>query len=592
MSRCLMLLLCLILSTNAHAGKNKKKCRTYISGVSNNYEGSKSKPESTEEPKSSGGFMSYIGSWLSSGPSSPKDRDSKWDSEKKWDSEEYKERQKKSEAERKERELKAEAERKEREQRARSEIKAILEKPDRLQTLVADQLLYEWVGQWMNGETVTLLTGNSAVLNTQGEKVLDSIVRRLTDAGVKVVYDADALTAKTIQQAGGARTLGITSDVTKTNDQNMIVGIENDYLRMQAFAKGKRVIATPDSRPGFGMWLEGKLSYAFGVKSAWVEGYGNWKSNASPDLGLGRGYGSGVREYSNEVNDLMKYLKDELRFASDSPTLSPKRVDRIFLLGKLVEQMSGSDLNSIIGRARLMLSGEKAMASDSSGEAIPGGAVIFGSGSGHWMYEKLVYNTAYFLGSLGIPVATGGAGGFMRTANSGAYDAGAQSIGIPMTGRSSLDTERRTYSSEQTLTVPADGYESRIPMLLNRRELVIIAPGGGGTLKELATALVGDYRIILLGEYYQKLYQWLQGSALPESYKENIIYIANESDLANYVEKLRSQMTAEQLNNLQARQTPQSRKARRDFEGEAKAKEEKSKLWDFKPKKDDDNFWD
>jgi hypothetical protein len=61
-----------------------------------------------------------------------------------------------------------------------------------------------------------------------------------------------------------------------------------------------------------------------------------------------------------------------------------------------------------------------------------GGVVVFGGSKLALPYVNAEYRLAYWLGSNGIPVVTGGSGGAKVVANTGAFDAGGDSIGIPV----------------------------------------------------------------------------------------------------------------------------------------------------------------
>ena len=166
-------------------------------------------------------------------------------------------------------------------------------------------------------------------------------------------------------------------------------------------------------------------------------------------------------------------------------------------------------------------------------------AVIFGSGSMDWRSSPLVYDVAYLLGRMGVGVATGGSGGAMLAGNMGAYDAGAVSVGIPITGRAQLSTENVVFRDVQTNTVEATSYIERIPWLLERRELVLVAPGGSGTQREIAAALMylaeprhrGATLVLLNRDYFGPLYDWLQKLPLEQDLLSRIRVINNAEEI-------------------------------------------------------------
>jgi uncharacterized protein (TIGR00725 family) len=168
-----------------------------------------------------------------------------------------------------------------------------------------------------------------------------------------------------------------------------------------------------------------------------------------------------------------------------------------------------------------------------------GGSVIFGSSREDKHSANLIYQSAYKLGRLGIAVATGGAGGAMEIANSGAYNAGGVSVGIPIGGKHMLENEQTISSSKHTKTIATAGYEERIPVLLDSRKMIIFVPGGNGTIKELAVTLVkaaGKFdsfeKIVFLdSDYYKPLVEWFKASSLPQALKDKIVLLDKATDV-------------------------------------------------------------
>ena len=95
-------------------------------------------------------------------------------------------------------------------------------------------------------------------------------------------------------------------------------------------------------------------------------------------------------------------------------------------------------------------------------------------------YWKLAYRTAYLLGKEGYTIITGGGPGIMEAANRGAFDAGAQSVGLNIE-----IPEEQAPNKYQTITLQFDYFFVRKVMLLRYSVGFVIFPGGFGTFDEL-----------------------------------------------------------------------------------------------------------
>src|SRR5262249_5411127 len=141
-----------------------------------------------------------------------------------------------------------------------------------------------------------------------------------------------------------------------------------------------------------------------------------------------KGFG-GTKDSRNvgNVADVMKYLDRARSFGKNEKAIS--RWDE----ARIISDLDGWQVDRMLKLARNYVAGRAKVERDSAGELMPGGTVVFGSSTDKDEYGDLVYKMQYALGSLGIPTATGGAGGLMGVANAGAFNAGAPSVGIPVT---------------------------------------------------------------------------------------------------------------------------------------------------------------
>ncbi len=153
---------------------------------------------------------------------------------------------------------------------------------------------------------------------------------------------------------------------------------------------------------------------------------------------------------------------------------------------------------------------------------------IYGSSHakpGSWEYET-AERLARGLGKRGFSVITGGGPGVMEAANKGAYEVGAQSIGL------NIDIpEEQGLNRYTTLSLTFHHFFVRKVMLVKYATAFVLFPGGFGTLDELfelatlmETKKLEPFPIILMGRsYWGGLVTWLQeqvvgpGRLLPAS---------------------------------------------------------------------------
>ncbi len=128
-------------------------------------------------------------------------------------------------------------------------------------------------------------------------------------------------------------------------------------------------------------------------------------------------------------------------------------------------------------------------------------------------YYKKAYETAYKLGSLGYTIITGGGPGIMEAANKGAFEAGAESVGLQIDIPSEVD--KNFYLTKKLLF---KHFFVRKVMLLRYALGYVIFPGGYGTFDELFEALtlmktrkMHPFPVLLFGsEYWKPLVHYMR----------------------------------------------------------------------------------
>jgi uncharacterized protein (TIGR00730 family) len=132
------------------------------------------------------------------------------------------------------------------------------------------------------------------------------------------------------------------------------------------------------------------------------------------------------------------------------------------------------------------------------------------------IYDKTV-EIAYRLGKLGFSIITGGGPGIMEAGNKGAYDAGANSIGL------NIDLpEEQQPNPYTTLSITFKHFFVRKVMLVKYATAFVIIPGGLGTLDELTEILtlmqthkIRPFPVVLYdNNYWKGFLEWLEKSAL------------------------------------------------------------------------------
>jgi len=131
---------------------------------------------------------------------------------------------------------------------------------------------------------------------------------------------------------------------------------------------------------------------------------------------------------------------------------------------------------------------------------------------------KKAETTGRLLAEAGFAVITGGGPGIMEAANKGAFEAGAESVGLNIT----LPQEQEA-NKYQTISLDFHYFYARKVMFLKYARAVVCFPGGFGTLDEffetitlVQTLKIAPMPIILFGsEYWTGLIAWIKKTLGP-----------------------------------------------------------------------------
>jgi len=126
---------------------------------------------------------------------------------------------------------------------------------------------------------------------------------------------------------------------------------------------------------------------------------------------------------------------------------------------------------------------------------------------------KTAYQMAKAVAEAGYTIITGGGPGVMEAANKGAYEAGAQSVGLNIT----LPMEQRANPYVKTLLNFRYFFVRKV-MFVKYSHAFVIMPGGFGTLDELfesvtliQTHKIQPFPVILVGRtFWTPLLAWIE----------------------------------------------------------------------------------
>ncbi len=380
--------------------------------------------------------------------------------------------------------------------------------------------------------TASLLFGSPGHLAVPRERAL-TLARNYKEKGFYIFYDADSPLAEEIQEIVGENGIGITSDPRRNSfDGPLVFSIANPYLRFRSFKMADRVVVSLDSVNGLGLLLHGDVTHVWDDTKTWKYWPAEWDWNVSPNLGL---------RYKHHPTIIDERLKVGAPQNTKDKWLGPYNEKY------LIDDLVSDGLNTLIQYAIRLEEGKRAL------QNIPGGAVILGASEPHAQFTDLVYQSARALAELGIPIITGGSVGYMEVANAAAFDAGAHSIGIPHGVEEEKEGkgddpkgEELTVTDRHSLTLYTQGYESRIPLLLHQRPMVIFVPGGTGTMKELGAAFIDwtsvqsriDVMAFVGEDYYRGLFEGLQNPLLPEKFRKQFRLVKDAKSLREEGERV------------------------------------------------------
>jgi predicted Rossmann-fold nucleotide-binding protein len=366
---------------------------------------------------------------------------------------------------------------------------------------INDVLTYGSVRQLDPKRTISLLMGSpwSEPAEREKEAAL-AIAAHLTQKGFTLLLDAHSRLTPLLMRKFPERTLAIGASREQELESGRQLVIQDPYLRWLALTRGGDIIGSPSNAVALSAVLFNSIDYVVAAGPDYnPEALKKWRSRLrDKDIDLG------VPDYKETAP---KSVEKVLNAYKQSVA---KQDFRLLQTGELSLQQ----IDDLTEQARLVAANKPVTAQAK--------AVVFGSGRIDPDSAPLVYEVSYDLSRSGIGVATGGAGGAMLASNMGAFDGGGASVGIPITGRNALATEKDSPAQFHTQTIEADSYESRVPLLMHGKSLFVVAPGGAGTIRELVTTIVHLNQpepprglvVFLRASYYQRPLEFLTQAGL------------------------------------------------------------------------------
>lgn len=133
---------------------------------------------------------------------------------------------------------------------------------------------------------------------------------------------------------------------------------------------------------------------------------------------------------------------------------------------------------------------------------------------------KMVFSLAKMIGKEGIDIVTGGGPGLMNAANAG-HEAGDKSKSALSFGLNIKLPKEQQANKHLEIKKEFDTFSDRLDNFMMLSDVVVVAPGGIGTLLELfytwqlvQVEQMCDTPIILLGDHYSHLVKWMKKEVL------------------------------------------------------------------------------
>lgn len=383
---------------------------------------------------------------------------------------------------------------------------------------IQDWVNFEFLKDLPRSQAVSLLIGSPRTKPSAWEiETGRRIVSVLSERGYLVLLDGHSAVTPHLLDSGNVLAVVSSENAQLPPEKTLFIG--NPYMVFEGFQKQHLMISSFTSVMAIAQAIHGESVHFVAEQGGEFIALREWK-----DETVRAGFWLGLNDYKR-----MPIAKNLERF------LSLDRFPEVKVPAKYVplsyEDLDIRSLRDAAEYANHMF----ALTPQVEGPK----AVVFGSSQMNKDASPLVYDVAYEFGKYRLGVATGGSGGAMLAANMGAYDAGGDSLGIPMGGGFKLESEKKTFSEVQTATVKAEGYEERIPWLLHGREVIANAPGGSGTMREVAASLVWlsqqeNPKAVLLflkKSYYQPLVKLLQSLPIDPEILSRIAVVDSKAEL-------------------------------------------------------------
>jgi uncharacterized protein (TIGR00730 family) len=178
-----------------------------------------------------------------------------------------------------------------------------------------------------------------------------------------------------------------------------------------------------------------------------------------------------------------------------------------------VDEISASESWRLFRIMAEFVEGVEALSHIQPGVTFFGSARILPDSEGY----KTTYEMARAVAEAGYTIITGGGPGAMEAANKGAYEVGAQSVGLNIT----LPMEQRANPYVKTLLNFRYFFVRKV-MFVKYSHAFVIMPGGFGTLDELfesvtliQTHKIQPFPVILVGRaFWTPLLTWIEENLL------------------------------------------------------------------------------